>query len=138
MKSTVLWSVIAFVGIAGDAMAACTSINLDQTQLSATLSNKTVCASRGNERWQEQHQGTGGGTLIDYKNGPSDPVDPSETVGNWSILGSGANTVVRYDYGGDETYDYRVYSNGGNNYSFCNARTGEEIVVTVESTARCP
>ncbi|WP_434130148.1 hypothetical protein [Methylocaldum sp. GT1BB] len=138
MKSIVIRGVIVFVSIAGEAMAACTGPNLNQIQLSTALSGMTVCATRGAERWQEQHQGTGSGTLVDYKNGPSDPVDPSETVGTWSISGTGANAVVRYDYGSGGTYDYRVYGNGGNSYSFCNASSGEEIVGTVVSSPSCP
>ena len=103
--------------LSGEAMAACTGPSLNQTQLGSTLTGNTICAIRNSDRWQELHQA--GGALIDYKRGPGDPVDPSETVGNWSIAGTGANATVVYNYGSGGTFAFQVFPNGGNSYSFC-------------------
>lgn len=73
--------------------------------LSTLLGGKTVCATAGGSRWQEFHT-LGGGALIDYKKGPGDPVDPTETVGSWSVTGESGNVV--YNYGSGGTYQYVV------------------------------
>lgn len=69
------------------------------------LTNQYVCATRGNEKWQEQHKS--GGDLWDYKKGPTDPVDPSGKVGTWSRNA----TSVTYTY--DTSYTYRLYRVSG-------------------------
>lgn len=120
------------VGLAGQAAAACAGTALDQTQLSNTFSNNTVCAQRGTDRWQEYHQGTGSGALIDWKKGPSDAVDPSKQVGTWSATSSG----LAYNYGSGGNYTYQVFDNNNGTYSFC---SGAEMVVRVRSgQGACP
>ena len=47
------------------------------------VGGNTLCASRGSDLWQEFHSGAGA-ILIDYKKGPSDPVDRTERVGTWT------------------------------------------------------
>lgn len=96
---------------------------LSQNELQAVLSGNTVCATLGNDKWQEYHQP--GGALYDYKKGPYDPVDPTTQVGTWSITGTGNNAVVTYTYG-SQSYSYAVYANKqGNNFvapfDFCGA-----------------
>jgi hypothetical protein len=120
--------------LGGEAIAACTGNSLNQTQLATALTGNTACAVRGNDRWQELHQS--GGALIDYKRGPSDNVDPSKQVGTWSIVGTGTNARVSYNYGTGGTFTYQVFSNGGSSYSFCN---GTELLVSIKAGGgACP
>ena len=120
---------------AGNAVAACgapaTRVNTIAT-LNTLLSGKTACvpASGGPPMtWQELH--VAGGSLIDYKKGPTDPVDPSETVGGWQITGvDGRGVFVKYDYGSGGQYTYSVYDNGNGTHSFCG--TGPEIVARLK------
>lgn len=79
----------------------------------ALLSNRTVCAASGNESWQEFHHPAG--PLVDWKKGPSDPVDPSETVGSWSVTGN----KVNYNYGSGGTYLYDVCAASSTTVNFC-------------------
>ena len=69
------------------------------------LRDKTVCAQRGNERWQEYHNSNG--QLVDYKLGPGNAVDPSEQVGTWSAT-NGDAAVASYNYGAGGTYAFVV------------------------------
>lgn len=115
MKRLMIASVVLLAWVSGEAMASCTSpIVADPGSL---LSGKTVCAILGSEEWQEYHNG--GGSIVDYKRGSSDPVDPSKTVGTWNATGGS----VTYNYGSGGTYSYEVHDNGGGSYTFCGART---------------
>lgn len=138
MKNSVYVATLAILLISGNATAACSNgpgvarVN----DPAALLAGKTVCAAIGGDRWQEFHTGTTSGLLIDYKRGPGHPVDPSGTVGSWSVSGSGGNTVVNHTYG-SVTYPYSVFNNGNGTYSFCSANP--EIVATVlTGQVACP
>lgn len=93
--------------------------------LQRILSNKTVCASLGAERWKEFHNSSG--TLFDYKRGPSDPVDPTKQVGNWSASGTETSAQVTYNYGSGGIYSYYVCALpqvvGATSYTFVGAKT---------------
>lgn len=79
---------------------------------------------------QEQHRS--GGQLWDYKLGPSNAVDPTVRVGDWSITGSDENTVVNYAYSpGGTPASYKVFDSGVGNYYFC---SGTSIVATAKIT----
>ena len=124
------------VGLAGQAAAVCSGTALDAAQLSAAFSGNTVCAQRAGDRWQEYHQGTGSGDLIDWKMGPGHGVDPSKQVGSWSVKLENANARLAYDYGSGGQYTYQVFDNNDGTYSFCN---GAEMAVTVRSgQGACP
>ena len=128
--------VLGGVAVSGQAAAACTGNAMNQTQLSSTFSNNTVCAQRGSDRWQEYHQGTGSGNLIDWKMGPTHAVDPTKQVGTWSITGNGNGARLAYNYGSGGSYSYQVFDNGNGTYSFCN---GAEMVVTRRANqGACP
>lgn len=123
------------VGGIGNAVAACGSGYLNGSAVSSLLSGNTVCSPAGCSgascQWQEQHGGTGGGTLTDYKKGPSDPIDPTKPVGTWSVATTGnTNGKVTYSYTGGGNYPYDV-KNNGTNYSFCG--TNGEFTFTVKS-----
>lgn len=130
MKTFHLFLLLASLASAGTAHAACTAATQVQgaTTLRGLLEGKTVCASRGNDRWQEFHQA--GGALIDYKKGPTDKVDPTKQVGTWTVSGNGAGTQLRYDYGPGANYNYKVHTiAAGSTYGFCSGSA--ELVVTL-------
>ena len=139
MKSSLLAVVISLgsVGLAGQAAAACASPStpLNQNELVTLVAGKTVCVPNGTEwQWQELHNGSNqqGGTLIDYKRGPGHAVDPSETVGSWSVSNKGGNATIEHKYGSGGTFTYSVWNNGNGTHSFCSA--APEIVATVKTT----
>lgn len=101
------------------ALATCgtPSNQLTDTALSSALSLKTVCVgSSGNWSNQEYHTGTTGGSVIDYKKGSGDPIDPTTPVGTWAVGGS----QVTYTYAAGGTYAYTVWQNGDSTLDFCN------------------
>ena len=91
-----------------------------------------ACGVVGQEEWQEFHQGTSaaGGNLIDYKKGPTDPIDPSTSVGAWAILGSGDTSRVQYTYGAT-SYQYAVCSQSTNTH-FCGAQFGGRDIMNAK------
>jgi hypothetical protein len=125
IRQTLVAAMAAF-GLVGGAMAQSAACpcggpqNSRVNSLSTLLSNKTVCAAAGNESWQEYHQGAGGGTLIDWKLGPGDPVDPTEPVGTWSTSADGtASATVTHSYGSGGSYTYAMCTEPGGSYRFC-------------------
>ena len=88
------------------------------------LVGTTVCVV--NES-QEFHQGSGSsGDLIDYKKGSSDPVDPTTSVGSWSISGNN----ITYTYGGTSfTYTLRQATGAAAPTSYCNISTSTEFFI---------
>ena len=108
------------------------SIQLTDAALVTALSNKMACAVVGQEEWQEFHQGAtaAGGNLIDYKKGPTDPVDPSATVGTWAILDSTQGSPVQYTYG-VTSYKYTVCAQGANTH-FCGAQFGGRDIMNAK------
>jgi hypothetical protein len=59
------------------------------------ITGATICAARGNHRWQEFH--ASGGALIDFKRGPNDRVDPTRQVGTWTV--NDTDSTVTHTYG---------------------------------------
>lgn len=105
--------------------------------ITTLLSGKTVCATSGGDRWQEYHQA--GGALIDYKKGPSDPVDPTKTVGGWSANGS----AITYNYtdGGISSYSFAVCAASATSLSgtFVPLQSGVNIPFTlIAGQSACP
>lgn len=95
---------------------------VDASALAALLSNKMVCGNVGGEVWQEHHNGSASGSLVDYKKGPTDPVDPTTTVGSYVV---NSDNTVTYAYSGGGTYTYDVcYVSSSNTYTFCGAAYG--------------
>lgn len=122
MKRPILTALVLLAGTPSLAMADCSaSTRVTGTALTNLISGNTVCASRGAEKWQEQHRT--GGDLWDFKKGPGDPLDPSKQVGTWSI----ARNFVTYCYTGGLCYSYSVHGSGAGPYSFCYAN-GTEVV----------
>ncbi|MGB5830720.1 MAG: hypothetical protein WBG92_01845 [Thiohalocapsa sp.] len=98
--------------------------------LATLLTGNTVCVGDGSP-WEAQEYHQSGGTLIDWKQGATDPIDPTEQVGSWAISGTGTDRTVDYTYG-STTYINKVYDNGNDAYSFCN-NLGNETVGTIET-----
>lgn len=142
MKNLVLVATMVGSLVSGAAIAACTNpTRLNAVAISALLGGNTVCVPTSTiptMTWQELHVGNATsttGALIDYKRGPGHPVDPSETVGSWTVTGSGVgNSTVTHAYGGSGgTYIYSVHGSGvvGTDHSFCVGAT--EIVARVKA-----
>lgn len=132
MKLLPISMLLILMSHAFSAHAACTTATQVQgaATLRAVLQGKTVCAARGGDRWQEFHRSDG--ALIDYKKGPSDPVDPTKQVGSWAVTGNGAGTQLRYDYGRGGNYTYKVHTiTEGSTYSLCSGT--EDLVVTLRT-----
>ena len=135
----------ALLGLAGQSFAACVAnppiVQLTGAEIVSKLGGQTVCVPSVTVNpmtWQEQHVvlTATGGSLIDFKRGPSDPVDPSEPVGNWSV-NTTANTIT-HNYGAGGSYTYTVFGKNGagnNIVSFCGS--GPEIVAAVKAGPGC-
>lgn len=118
MKSLFLASIFLIVALSGNAYAACPPGNsLNQPQINSLLVGKMVCATVGSDKWQEEINTDG--TLYDWKLGPNHAVDPRTQVGNWSIVGTGVNTKIRFSYTGDTSYDYSVDQINATTFDFC-------------------
>ena len=118
MKRQIAVGILLVTGFSGGVFAApnCASNSrVNGNTLTTLVSGHTVCATRGTDKWQEQHRS--GAQLWDYKKGASDPVDPSKQVGTWSI---GSNSVT-YSYTGGPSYTYSIHEEGGGTYSFCSS-----------------
>lgn len=109
--------------------------SLNETQLRDTFSGRQVCAVVNGEIQQELHQGTTGvstsGNVKAYKLGPASTMDPSEVVGTWSIVGTGSNRQLQYNYSGGATFAYSVCqlnATGGGTYCYVNG--GQSYTVT--------
>ena len=96
-------AVLALFGIAGNAVAQagpCGGFGGVKTaaDIQTLLAGKYACV---HNQWNELHSGGASGTLTDFKKGPSDPVNPSEQVGTYTITaGSGASyDRIQYNYG---------------------------------------
>ena len=146
MKKFVLVAIMASSLVSGQAMAACTTATrLDAAAISALLGGKTVCVPKvtiATMTWQELHEGTSTSTtglLKDYKRGPGHAVDPSQTVGTWTVSANGGGnqaTVTQAYNGGGGIYTYSVHSIDILNaiYGFCPTAGGAEIEAKVKST----
>jgi hypothetical protein len=123
MKRTII-SIFLLTGVTGQAIANCATTP-PATGLSTLLTGKTVCAIKNNgDKWQEEHHLNG--DLLDFKKGPTDPVDPSKIVGNWSIIPAtvASPEKVHYDYGSGGSYEYSLHPTGtADEYEFCQDNT---------------
>lgn len=114
------------VGGTGGAIATCPGTGyLNGNAVSTLLSNSTACSpanctvAGGNCQWQEFHEGTGSGNLIEQHSGTA--ADPKETVGTWSVATTGPNNgkITHIYNGGGGSYLYDVNRNSATEYSFC-------------------
>jgi hypothetical protein len=98
-------------------------VQLDQAGVTALVVGKTACYPVGGPPWENQEY-LAGGTITDYKKGPSDPVDPQKVVGGYTINGDGS---VTYTYGTAPSFTYVVWGPSDTGavglYDFCNTGT---------------
>lgn len=140
MKRLMITSVVLLAVVSGKVMAVdCNGGQLKNTGnnpnvISNAITAKTVCATIGSQKWQEYHKP--GGDLIDYKKGPTNPVDPSKKVGTWSTGGNGSNSLVTYNYGTGGSYSYKVHLNGGT-YTFCGVGAPTLDVILLSGQVSC-
>ena len=123
MTRRITIAALVLCGMAGTAGAqnCCpTGSRITGAPLLTLVANKTACAQLGADKWQEFHKGAtaAGGDLIDWKQGPGNPVDPTEKAGTWSVIGLDQSRV-QYDYGGGGVYQYRVCQPSPPAVNFC-------------------
>lgn len=126
MKPIILTAIagMALAGLPAVSMAGCAAPSVrvgTAAALTTLLQDNTVCVpavTQATMEAQELHQA--GGSLVDYKRGPTDKVDPSKRVGTWNVS-SGRGIFVNYDYGGGRQYAYSVWGNSDGTHSFCSA-----------------
>lgn len=126
---------MAFAGVAQAQSVTCTcdssAIRTDNAAiLAGLLTNKMVCGNVGGEAWQEWHNGGAAGAVVDYKQGPGHPVDPSTAVGSYVV---NTNNTVTYTYsGGSGPYTYDVcLASSGTSYTYCGAAYGGRNITGV-------
>ena len=134
MKRLLLTSIVALAGFTGVAVAqtgCAPNTRVTGDALTTLVSGNTVDATRGADRWQEQHRA--GGQLWDFKKGPSDPVDPTSQVGTWAIV---SNDVI-HSYTGGPSFTYSIHGSGP--YSFCANGTAVVSGATFQrGSGNCP
>lgn len=99
------------------------------------LEGQYACGSSGGETWDELHSG---GLVLDYKKGPNDPVDPSDTAshptGSYAYSSSGTDGTVTYTYGGT-SYSYFIQAGSGSSYYFCPTNGAASVLnITVQAS----
>ena len=138
MKRALFAGVFFLGNVAGPAVASCSFSNanptyalLTQSGIETLLGQSMACyPTAAPYENQEYHTGTTGsstGNIIDYKKGPTDPVDPSKQIGSYSIAAVGGRPyygTITYTYTGSppSTFTYTVWgptAPGGNLYDFC-------------------
>ncbi|WP_158931899.1 hypothetical protein [Acidisphaera sp. S103] len=124
---------------------------LTSSQISSLLTGgggRWACVGNSpNATWNEQHKS---GFVLDYKKGPSDPIDPSDTIahptGSYSVvstnpINSQAPGTITYTYG-SASYTYTLYANmsgtipfsSTGTYSFCGSGSAPMLAVTVSAS----
>jgi hypothetical protein len=122
---------------------------LTSSQISSLLTGgggRWACAGSPLE-WNEQHKG---GFVLDYKQGPTSAVDPSDTpshpTGSYTIISSNPSNsqapgTITYTYGA-LSYTYNIYANltgtipfsSTGTYSFCGSGGAPMLAVTVSAS----
>lgn len=131
----VLPAVATFAALAQGACPCGSGTRVVEPQLTVLLANRTVCGSAGGDSWQEFHSGStaSGGPLIDYKKGPQDAVDPTQTVGTWGV----SNDVVTYTYPSAGAYQFAVCQADNNTLNFCGAARNVTGARLINGQAAC-
>lgn len=137
MKKIFVTGAVLLLGFSGNVFASCLDTQMTDSPpstptLTTVITNNTICATQGAEKWQEQHRP--GGELWDYKQGPGHPVDPTEKVGTWSII----NNQIVHTYG-STSYSYNLHRRtgaGANAFTLCGPLTLD--VTILRGQQRCP
>ena len=124
MKHLLIRSVLLTVCIAGESMA-CPLGDGDALGNPGinVLEGMTICAMAGGDKWQEEVRS--GGALIDYKQGPTDSVDPTTQVGTWfftcDVDDEFDDCTITFKYSDVYEYSFEVDDKGSGVYDFCGA-----------------
>jgi len=118
---------------------------LSQAQLTSLIVGSTACVAKSGGGWENQEQHSGG-TVTDYKKGPTDPIDPSKAIGTYTISADSNGGIINYSYTGGGAYTYYLYGNTAfpnppaGNYDFCTTPgSGASVTVAVKkSIGSCP
>ena len=142
-KVSFLMALLAVAAGSGSAYAtSCTASTgyneLTGIQIRTLLNGSLVCSpATGPYSNQEAHSG---GNITDYKMGPTDPVDPSVSVGTYTVAnGTGAQITYSYTAGGG-TYNYTVWgttTSGSGSYDFCAGTSPVTVRVVAGSSGPC-
>jgi hypothetical protein len=103
MKRWALLAAVAATGLSGGAFAQACPGSGYVTSAFINFAGKTVCVGNS-PNWAAQETHIAPNVLKDYKKGPTDQVDPTTTIGTWSMDGQ----KVKYNYG-STTYTYKAY-----------------------------
>jgi hypothetical protein len=132
MRSVILVAGLLSVAGVGNASAQCAP-QMTLSQLQALLSNRTACVGiTPSATWSEWHNGTTTGSVVDWKKGPGDPVDPTAIVGTYAITGDTQGSAITYIYA-SASYTYTVTQGVGPVYTFCPAGGGTNFSVTIKT-----
>jgi hypothetical protein len=132
LRSVILVAGVLSVAGVGNAAAQCAP-QMPLSQLQTLLPNNTACVgTTPNATWSEWHNGTSTGSVVDWKKGPGDPVDPTEVVGTYVITGTNEGSAVIYTYG-STSYTYTVTQGAGPVYTFCPVGGGPNFSVTIKA-----
>lgn len=117
--------------------------NLTAAQIQATLGGNYACGTAGSETWDETIPNAPSGTVTDYKQGSTDPIDPTKAVGTFTInnnggtingLGNNVDTIT-YNYGGPTlTYIVQGTGTGPGSYTFVGKGAAPTLAITVSAT----
>ena len=118
------------------------SSGISASAIQSLVANQYACVGTSpNAEWNELHNSNGrAGNVLDYKKGPKDPVDPSDTAshptGSYVIAGSHNNPgTITYTYGTNAYGYYVVDTSTAPVYSFCGMSGGApNLSVTISPT----
>ena len=134
MKRFVCGAIALVTFSAGHVMAACAPPFMTAAQIQTLLAGNTACVGHTpTAEWSEWHSGAATGSVVDWKLGPTNSVDPTKTVGTYTIASSITAGTVTYNYTGGGTYAYYVEQGSASPYTFCNTSGSPIISVTVNS-----
>lgn len=134
----------ALLGLSGQALALCAapSTQVNDPALTTLLSGKTVCVAKAGGGWENQEYHQPGGALFDYKKGPGDPVDPTDTATNsnnrWAVVNVGRTSTVTHTYGTNPPYSWTVFLNAGGSVTFCSGSTPVAEATIKSGQGACP
>lgn len=125
----------------GSAYASCTATGgftqLTGTQITNLLVGSLACYPAVGP-YQNQ-EALAGGNITDYKQGPSDTVDPTKIIGTYSVVTSPVDSIT-YSYSGGPSYTYTVWGTavaGSGSYDFCVGTTPITVRVASGSAGPC-
>lgn len=117
---------------AGYATAACTPPLMTAAQIQTLLAGNTACVGHTpTAQWSEWHNGGATGTVVDWKLGTGNAVDPTTAVGTYRIATGITAGTVTYTYTVGGTYAYNVQQGSTSPYVFCNTSGSPSFSVTV-------